>query len=70
MPLVSPIIRANATDVIVGSPFPNQKELHRIAEEYGDLFGGPDNWMKLYRKATRNKYDFMYMDLRYLGLGQ
>lgn len=61
---VSPIIRANATDIIVGSPFPNQKELYRIAEEYGDLFGGPDNWMKLYRKATRNKYDFMYMDLQ------
>ena len=61
---VSPIIRANATDIIVGSPFPNQKELMRIAEEYGDQFGGPDNWLKLYRKATPNKYDFCYMDLQ------
>mgnify|MGYP003624553124 FL=1 len=59
---VSPIIRANATDIIVGSPFPNQKELERIAEEYGDLFGGPKNWLKLYRKCTPNKYDFCYMD--------
>jgi hypothetical protein len=61
---VSPIIRANATDVIIGSPFPNQKELLRIAEEYGDLFGGADNWLRLYRKSTPNKYDFCYMDLQ------
>ena len=61
---VSPIIRANATDVIIGSPFPNQKELMAVAEEYGDLFGGADNWLKLYRKATPNKYDFCYMSLQ------
>lgn len=60
---VSPIIRANATDVIVGSPFPNQKELEAIAEEYGDLFGGADNWMRLYKLATPNRYDFCYMKL-------
>lgn len=61
---VSPIIRANATDVIVGSPFPNQKELLAIAEEFGDLFGGADNWLKHYRIACPNKYDFCYMDLQ------
>jgi hypothetical protein len=61
---VSPIIRANATDVIVGSPFPNQKELEAVAEEYGDLFGGADNWLRLYHSATPNQYDFCYMDLQ------
>ena len=61
---VSPIIRANATDVIIGSPFPNQKELEHVAEEYGDLFGGSKNWLKLYKKCTPNKYDFCYMDLQ------
>ena len=61
---VSPIIRSNATDVIIGSPFPNQRELLAVAEEYGDLFNGPDNWLKLYRQATPNKYDFCYMDLQ------
>jgi hypothetical protein len=61
---VSPIIRANATDVIVGSPFPNQKELEAVAEEYGDLFGGPENWLRLYHLATPNPYDFCYMDLQ------
>ena len=61
---VSPIIRANATDIIIGSPFPNQKELEAIAEEYGDLFGGAENWLKHYRIATPNKYDFCYLDLQ------
>lgn len=61
---VSPIIRANATDIIVGSPFPNQKELLRIADEYGDQFGGAENWLRLYRKATPNRYDFCYMSLQ------
>tara|TARA_R110000737_G_scaffold47594_1_gene67612 strand:+ start:1678 stop:2490 length:813 start_codon:yes stop_codon:yes gene_type:complete len=59
---VSPIIRANATDIIIGSPFPNQAELNAVAEEYGDLFGGQKNWLKLYKKATPNRYDFCYMD--------
>ena len=61
---VSPVVRANATDVIIGSPFPNQKELLAVAEEYGDLFNGPDNWLRLYRKCCPNKYDFCYMDLQ------
>ena len=61
---VSPVIRANATDVIVGSPFPNQRELQALAEEYGDLFGGSDRWMRIYKKATPNRYDFLYMDLQ------
>jgi len=61
---VSPIIRQNATNVIVGSPFPNRKELLKVAEEYGDLFGGPEKWMALYRKATPERYNFIHMDLQ------
>lgn len=62
--MCSPIIRQNATNVIIGSPFPNQKELHKCAEEYGDNFGGADNWLKIYHKATPNRYDFLHMDLQ------
>jgi hypothetical protein len=61
---VSPVIRANATNVIIGSPFPNQKELGRIAEEYGDLFGGEKKFLEIYRKATPNRYDFLHLDLQ------
>jgi len=60
---VDPIIRANATDVLVGSPFPNQRELNAIAEEYGDQFHGPKEWLKYYHQCTPNKYDFCYMKL-------
>ncbi len=60
----SPIIRQNATNVIVGSPFPNQKELGKMAEEYGDVFGGADNWLKIYKKATPEKYCFLHMDFQ------
>lgn len=61
---VSPIIRQNATNVIVGSPFPNRKELLKIGEEYGDLFGGPEKWISLYKKATPERYNFIHMDLQ------
>ncbi len=60
---LDPIIRANATDLIVGSPFPNQREITAISEEYGDMYNGPDNWLELYKKATPKKYDFAYMKL-------
>ena len=60
----SPIIRQNATNVIIGSPFPNQKELGKIAEEYGDNFGGADNWLKIYKLATPNRYNFLHMNFQ------
>lgn len=62
--MCSPIIRQNATNVIVGSPFPNQKELGKMAEEYGDVFGGAENWLKIYKLATPNRYDFLHMDFQ------
>ena len=62
--MCSPIIRQNATNVIIGSPFPNAKELGKVAEEYGDSFGGAKNWMKIYKLATPEKYCFLHMDLQ------
>ena len=61
---VSPIIRQNATNVIVGSPFPNRKELLKIAEEFGDQFGGSEKWIALYKRATPSRYEFIHMDLQ------
>ena len=61
---VNNVIRQNATNVIIGSPFPNIKELGKIAEEYGDLFGGHDAFLQLYYKATPNRYDFLHLDLQ------
>lgn len=60
---VSPVIRTNATAVIVGSPFPNQQELDKVFEEYGDSFGGPINMKKIYRLCCPERYNFMYLNL-------
>jgi hypothetical protein len=60
---VSPVIRSNATHMIIGSPFPNNRELGKIAEEMGDQFGGADNFLKIYHTATPKKYDFLYLNL-------
>ena len=35
-----------------------------MAEEYGDVFGGADNWLKIYQMATPNRYDFLHMDFQ------
>jgi hypothetical protein len=51
---VSGMIRNNATDVIICKQ-QNQKELMKIAEEYGDLVGGYDNFMKLYDEAHKDR---------------
>ncbi len=61
---VNNVVRQNATNVIIGSPFPNAKELEKIAEEYGDMFGGADNLLKIYKIATPNRYDFCHLDLQ------
>ena len=60
----SPIIRQNATNVIIGSPFPNQKELGKLAEEYGDNFGGADKFLQIYKLATPDRYDFLHLDFQ------
>ena len=59
---VSGMIRNNATDVIIARQ-QNSKELEKIAEEYGDLVGGIDNFIDLYNKVHSEKYQMMYMKL-------
>lgn len=61
---VSPIIRQNATNVIIGSPFPNRKELLKIAEEFGPSFSGPERFIELYKSATPERYDFIHLDFQ------
>tara|TARA_R110000850_G_scaffold250387_2_gene375573 strand:+ start:128 stop:910 length:783 start_codon:yes stop_codon:yes gene_type:complete len=64
MGAVSPVVRANANNIIIGSPFPNQKELNAIAESYGDMFGGKEQFLKIYKLATPNRYDFLHLNLQ------
>tara|TARA_R100001591_G_scaffold20037_1_gene28197 strand:+ start:11895 stop:12647 length:753 start_codon:yes stop_codon:yes gene_type:complete len=59
---VSGMIRNNATDVIICKQ-QNQKELEKIAEEYGDMVGGQENFMKLYNEAMKDRFSFLYLKL-------
>lgn len=61
---VSTITRQNATNVIIGSPYPNQVELQKISETYGDLYGGSKQFLDLYKTATPNRYDFLHLNLQ------
>tara|TARA_R110000782_G_scaffold21284_2_gene57265 strand:+ start:2696 stop:3601 length:906 start_codon:yes stop_codon:yes gene_type:complete len=61
---VSTITRQNATNIIIGSPYPNQSELMKISESYGELVGGSQPFLDLYKTATPEKYDFLHMDLQ------
>ena len=61
---MSNIVRQNTTNLIVGSPFPNRKALLQIEEEFGDVFGGPRQFLKVYKLCTPNRYDFMHCDLQ------
>jgi len=61
---ISCVVRQNVTDLIVLSPFPNQKELQeKIFMEYGDLYGDPRTMEKIYRIATPHRHDFLYCKL-------
>lgn len=60
---VSGLIRNNSTNVIICKQ-QNAKELEKIAEEYGDLFGSPDNFIKLYNIAHKDRYSFLHLDLQ------
>ena len=59
---VSGMIRNNATDVIIARQ-QNQKELEKIAEEYGSLVGGDDNFIQLYNQVHTEKYQMLYLKL-------
>ena len=59
---VSGMIRNNATDVIICKQ-QNQKELEKIAEEYGDMVGGHDKFIELYNEAHKDRYSFLYLKL-------
>ena len=52
------IARANGTHIWVFN-LPNLREVEKMNEEYGGLY--QDNFMDLYRQATKDKYNFLYL---------
>lgn len=60
---VSGMIRNNANSIFVCRQ-QNNKELMKIAEEYGPMVGGEDNFIKLYKIIHKEPYQIMYIDLQ------
>jgi len=56
--------RKNGTSYIFGNIY-NQKDLETINEELGSSF---PNFMDYYKQATKEKYDFLYVDTRDMSL--
>ena len=48
----------------ITSPFPNFKEMLKIAEEFGDVVGGQKAFLAIYKYATPERYNFLHMDLQ------
>tara|TARA_R110002012_G_scaffold322066_1_gene554454 strand:- start:5586 stop:6365 length:780 start_codon:yes stop_codon:yes gene_type:complete len=59
---ISPIGRANATDVCLMNGICNAKEWEKISDEYNSLYKG--NLDKLYEEATAQPFHFLYMKMR------
>ena len=59
---VSGMIRNNANSIIILRQ-QNSKELDKISEEYGDIVGGHENFMALYKEIHKEPYQCMYLDL-------
>tara|TARA_R110000868_G_scaffold66392_7_gene197771 strand:+ start:1316 stop:2113 length:798 start_codon:yes stop_codon:yes gene_type:complete len=60
---VGPTIRNNCNSFICGN-LQNMSELDKISQEYSGMFGGDLKFRQIYAEATKDRYDFMYLDLQ------
>lgn len=59
--MIPPVVRNNATNVFMGVL--NQSQVDQVTEEFGDQFGGKDNFKKYYGLAVPEKWNWLYMRL-------
>ena len=59
--MIPPIVRSNATNLLIGTN--NQHQVKQMAEEYGDSFGGSDNFIRFHRMAVPERFNFLYARL-------
>ena len=57
---VDTMIRNNSTDVIIFKQT-NNKQLQGCMEEWSGVYGGDENFLKIYKYATKKPFDFLYL---------
>jgi len=57
-----PIARNNCTAVILCRTT-NELEIGKMCEEFGEEFGGEKNFRKMFKYATQDQYNFLYLNL-------
>lgn len=58
--LANPNLRFNS-HVLFIHKLNNQKDLEALAEEFSAITGGPENFIHIYKRATAEKYGFLYV---------
>jgi len=61
MKMVPPVVRANVTNLFVGTNSPAQ--MNQIASEFGEHFGGDEHFKKMHRRAVPERFNFMHARL-------
>jgi len=59
---VPPVVRTNATYVLLYKTS-SDEEITKLIENYATAFGGKDNFLKLYHYATKEKYNFLFLNI-------
>ena len=60
---MSPLIRANATGVLISTNIKNKREISSLTDEYGDAVGGVGNFMKMFNYCAQEEYAWLYLQL-------
>ena len=48
---------------MISSKLRNQKELEALIEEYADMYGGADNFLKMFNYVKKEKWSWLYLAL-------
>ncbi len=59
--MIPPIVRNNATNLLLGTLNPSQ--LEQLSAEYSENFGGKENFKRMYRIAVPERFNFLYARL-------
>lgn len=60
---LTPLIRANATGVLISGNVKNRKELDSLMDEYADAYGGRTLFMKMFKYVAKEPYNWLYLQL-------